>query len=47
MLDDFAAAALDGAPLRYGPADAVANMRVLDALARAARTGLSAPVTPP
>jgi predicted dehydrogenase len=45
MLDDFAAAALDGAPLRYPPADAVANMRALDALARAARSGRPEPVT--
>jgi len=44
MLDDFAAAVLDGAPLRYPAADAVANMRALDALALAARTGRLQPV---
>lgn len=44
MLDAFAGTVLDGAPLRYPPADAVANMRALDALARAARSGQREPV---
>ncbi len=39
MLDDFAAAVLDGAPLRPEPAEAVRTLRVLDALARSAREG--------
>lgn len=38
MLDHFAAV-VQGAPARHPPTDAVANMRVVDALARAARTG--------
>jgi hypothetical protein len=38
---------LEGAPLRYPAADAVANMRALDALALAARTGRLQPVPPP
>ena len=46
MLDDFAAVVLDGATPRYPPSDAVANMRVLDALAYAARTGTRRPVPP-
>ena len=40
MLDDFAATVLDGAPPRYPASDAVANMRAMDALAVAARTGV-------
>jgi predicted dehydrogenase len=44
MLDDFAATVLDGVPSRYPASDAVANMRVLDALALAARTGVRQPV---
>jgi predicted dehydrogenase len=32
MLKDFTASVLDGRPLRFGPEDAVANMRVLDQL---------------
>ena len=46
MLDDFAALVVDGAPSRYPPSDAVANMRALDALARAARTGTRQIVSP-
>ena len=46
MLDDFAAVVLDGASSRYPPSDAVANMRALDALALAARTGRRQPVAP-
>jgi predicted dehydrogenase len=46
MLDDFAAVVLDGVPSRYPPSDAVANMRALDALALAARTGQRQPVAP-
>lgn len=37
MFDDFATSALDGRPLRWGPEDAVANMRVLDQLRAAAQ----------
>jgi predicted dehydrogenase len=37
MFDDFAASVLDGRRLRYGPEDAVANMRVLDQLRAAAQ----------
>jgi predicted dehydrogenase len=36
MFDDFAASVLDGRRLRYGPEDAVANMRVLEQLRTAA-----------
>jgi predicted dehydrogenase len=39
MLDDFAAAVLDGAPVLLDPAEAVRTLRVLDALARSAREG--------
>ena len=46
MLDDFAAVVLDGTPRRYPPSDAVANMRALDALALAARTGTRQTVAP-
>jgi predicted dehydrogenase len=44
MLDEFAAAVLDGAPPRFPASDAVANMRVLDALTLAARSGVRQPV---
>jgi len=44
MMDDFAAAVLDGAPLAFPPSDATANMRALDAVAHAARTGVRQPV---
>lgn len=47
MLDDFAAAVRDGAPPRGTASDAVTNMRALDALARAARTGTVQPIGPP
>ncbi len=36
LFDDFAASVLDGRRLRYGPEDAVANMRVLEQLRTAA-----------
>ncbi|MGL4552569.1 MAG: Gfo/Idh/MocA family protein [Gemmataceae bacterium] len=39
MLDGFAAAVLDGTPVRPGPDEAVGTLRVLDALARSAREG--------
>jgi D-xylose 1-dehydrogenase (NADP+, D-xylono-1,5-lactone-forming) len=39
MVERFGAAILRGRPLRYGPDDAVANMRVIDAAFRSARTG--------
>ncbi len=39
MLDHMGRCLLDGQPPRYPPEDAVANLRVLDALATAARTG--------
>ncbi len=38
MVEDFADAVRLEQPVRFGPADAVANMRVLDALQTAART---------
>lgn len=37
MVEDFADALLEGRPLRFEPGDAVATMRVLDALMEAAR----------
>jgi len=37
-IDDFAASVLDRAPQRFAPSDAVANMKVLDACLRSART---------
>ncbi|MDQ7843820.1 MAG: Gfo/Idh/MocA family oxidoreductase [Armatimonadota bacterium] len=43
MVEHFAAV-VAGAPARYPPQDAVANMRALDALAAAARTGAPAEV---
>ena len=39
MAEAFAAAVLTGAPVPYPPADSVENMRVLDAIARASRSG--------
>jgi predicted dehydrogenase len=39
MAEAFAAAVLAGAPVPYSPADSVENMRVLDAIARASRSG--------
>lgn len=39
MVEHFGAAVLRGRPLRYGPEDAVANMRIIDAAFRSARTG--------
>lgn len=39
MVEHFADAVRGRTPLRHSPRDSVANMRVLDALARAARTG--------
>lgn len=39
MIDHFGSCVLEGTPLRYPAEDAVANMRVLDAVAEAARTG--------
>lgn len=46
MVDHFGACALDGVPLRFPPEDAVANMRVLDALQRSARTGRQVTMEP-
>jgi xylose dehydrogenase (NAD/NADP) len=39
MVEDFANAVLQGRKMTYDPADSVNNMRVLDALAQAAREG--------
>jgi predicted dehydrogenase len=44
MLDDFAAVVLDRRPPRFPASDAVANMRALDALVLAARSGTRQPV---
>lgn len=41
MVEHFADAALGRRPLEFTPEDSIANMRVLDALAEAARTGRS------
>jgi predicted dehydrogenase len=41
MVDHFVDAINNQAPLAYRPADSIANMRVLDALAQAARSGKS------
>jgi xylose dehydrogenase (NAD/NADP) len=46
MMDDFAAAVLGGAPPAFPPSDATANMRALDAVAHAARTGVRQPIAP-
>ncbi|HEY6103898.1 MAG TPA: Gfo/Idh/MocA family oxidoreductase [bacterium] len=47
MMDDFAAAVLDGAPPAFPPSDAIANMRALDAVALAARERARRPIAPP
>jgi predicted dehydrogenase len=39
MVEHFAAGVLEGKPLRYPPAEAEANMRVIDALYRSAKRG--------
>ncbi|MBR9987342.1 MAG: hypothetical protein KFF68_15670 [Desulfosarcina sp.] len=39
MVEHFTDAVLDRSPLAYSPDDSIANMRVLDALSRAARSG--------
>jgi predicted dehydrogenase len=39
MVEHFADAVLDRSPLAYSPEESIANMRVLDALSRAARSG--------
>ncbi len=39
MVEHFADAVLDLSPLAYSPEESIANMRVLDALSRAARSG--------
>jgi len=44
MIESFGRAVLQGEPLPVTPADAVANMRAIDALARSAREGLPVPV---
>ncbi len=44
MVEHFAEAALDGIALRYPPADAHANMRVIDALYESARSGRAVPI---
>jgi predicted dehydrogenase len=46
MVEHFAAAALGGAGLEFPPQDSIANMRVLDALAEAARTGRTVRLEP-
>jgi len=38
-VEHFGAGILRGRPLRYGPSDAVANMKIIDAAFRSARTG--------
>jgi predicted dehydrogenase len=47
QLRAFAAAVRDGAPVLTPPADAVANMRVIDAVYEAAGLGRREPSTPP
>lgn len=47
QLRAFAAAVRDGAPVLTPPADAVANMRVIDAVYEAAGLGVRRPSTPP
>jgi predicted dehydrogenase len=47
MVEHFADAALGRAPLEFPPEESVANMRVLDALAQAAREGEARSVTVP
>jgi xylose dehydrogenase (NAD/NADP) len=44
MVDAFAEAVLEGRPVPLPPADSLANARVLDALARSARTGVAEPI---
>jgi predicted dehydrogenase len=44
MVEDFADAVQQGRKVAYDPLDSVKNMRVLDALARAARDGKSIPI---
>ncbi len=44
MIEAFARAVLHGEPLPVTPADAVANMRAIDALLRSAREGVAVPV---
>jgi len=44
MVTEFARAVLQDAPVPYAPAESVVNMRVLDALARAALSGQREPV---
>ncbi|MGE3278017.1 MAG: Gfo/Idh/MocA family protein [Vicinamibacterales bacterium] len=39
MVEHFADAVLNGTPVRYGPEEAAANMRVIEALYRSARAG--------
>ena len=39
MVEHFADAVLDRSPLAYSPDESIANMRVLDALSQAARSG--------
>ena len=39
MVEHFAGCVLEGKPLRYGPSEAAANMRVIEALYRSARNG--------
>jgi predicted dehydrogenase len=46
MVEHFADAVLDNAPLRYPPTEAAANMRVIEALYASARSG-GGPVTIP
>ena len=41
MVEHFAAAVLENTDLEYSPMESIANLRVLDALAEAARTGIT------
>jgi predicted dehydrogenase len=45
MVEHFAEAVLHGRPVDYTPANSLANMRVLDALREAARTGRTIPIS--
>jgi predicted dehydrogenase len=46
MVEHFSDAVLGTQPLAYAPSDSVSNMRVLDALARAAKTGTTVHLNP-
>jgi predicted dehydrogenase len=46
MVEHFADAVLKKTSLNYSPDDSIANMRVLDALSDAARTGNTVSISP-